>query len=247
MRSFFTRHMLALTLLLCFSTQVRSQGESNAYKAYSKWKQEALSKESPIGGSNHVALAFAASRYGAKGVTVEISVAVGSTTASLEAIDFVVQPVAASLVGGRSVLTEVGNPTTLKSPRIVTLVVPDTGVVASPQIIARIPSESNAVKIDVIGFGDSTKSVVLPLRDTVATAVLATSKSCNANNLLECKWFTGSCGPGGEDCGGRLLCAACNNGSPNLNCVSCTMGGVGGGECTPTTEAPEGCSFNRSR
>ena len=238
--------ILTLILTLVFSNILMAQDTTDAAKAYFAWREKISSQKNLAGSFDHHAVAFAVSRYGDAGVTVDISIGVSPATVELKEMEFVVRPLIISDQSGQSILEETGRVNSVKSPRLTGLVVPESGIIASPKLVAKVPAGTKAVKVEVKGFGDQLMTVTIPLRDRPATAVLGRGENCtSSNSLSECLWFTGSCGPGGGDCGGRLLCAGCNNGSPNLNCVSCTMGCTGGGECTPSTEAPQGCSISQ--
>lgn len=193
--------------------------------------------------ANQLIVGFGVSRYQTIGVSLDLSIFVGESLVTLPPLEFVAQPLASKTDDkGNSSLVEVGSRATIKSPRSESLVRNASGSVANREIITRIPENASAVRILVKGLSstDQEFSVVLPIRDVPSTAVIARSLTCSQNSLSNCYWFIGTCE---GSCPGQL-CAACNNGSPSLNCVSCTMGcGSGpGSNCTPTDPMPQGCT-----
>jgi len=196
--------------------------------------------------ANQLIVGFGVSRYQTIGVSLDLSIFVGESLVSLPPLEFVAQPLASKTDDkGNSSLVEVGSRATIKSPRSESLARNASGSVANREIITRIPENASAVRILVKGLSstDQEFSVVLPIRDVPSTAVIARSLACSQNNLIDCQWFTGSCD---GLCQGTL-CVACNNASPSLNCVTCTMGCGGGGSgsnCTPSSPAPQGCPEN---
>lgn len=117
------------------------------------------------------------------------------------------------------------------------------------------------IKIKGLTNSEGVASVKALVKDTPSTASigtissnsLRTSGKCNTNlkdsrftmtkasysfstvsfvkktlteSRFSCQWWTANCG---FPCG--TMCAECNNGQPNANCVTCSMGCSGGGTC----------------
>lgn len=155
--------------------------------------------------------------------TLDISVAVGSNIGSIGRLQFKVQPVRQKQKDGD--LVDVGNPVALNLPAQLS-VISKNGIVAEPKITFRASNEATIVRIVVRESEDSEEvvSLLLPIRQTVASAVLIQGYKCkqvgSSFDEGHCTWFTGTCG---SDCGGQMFCVGCNNGSPNLNCAACSM------------------------
>ena len=216
--------------------------------AYRQWLERRATAGKADLSDSHLGIGFSVVRYKQVGVLVDLSLAAGQDLSELPALVFSVQPLSVEKPqDGKPILTEVGNSSSIASPKQLLSTKSSLGIFSQPELIARVPSTASAVRIDVSGFDSTGKSfsVYLPIRDTPMTAVLAKAAKCsNTNNLNDCQWFTGSCGPGGMDCPQGMLCVSCNNNSPSLNCVACTMGcgsGQSGSNCTPDVEAPQGC------
>ena len=126
--------------------------------------------------AEHCGIGFAATKYGEIGVTIDISVGVCQGTSELSAMQFLVTPLGASIVEGKTVFNALGNPSSLRSPALTSVSVPPSGIVASPKITVRIPSGTVAIRVEVIGYkgGDDVTSVTLPIRDQPTTAVVGT-------------------------------------------------------------------------
>ena len=240
------RSILLFLLTTVLTSWSFAQGESAAVKVYSAWRVNAFVKD-PSGLENsHKGIGFAVSKYGETGVTIDLAIGAGTATSNLAEMEFLVQPLEITVLDGKQSLNSIGQPSIMKSPRLENLKLSDSGVVASPKMTIPLPSGAVAIRIVVKDFGNGEKSitVTLPIGDQTSTGALIKMGKCSSStrSLTDCQWFTGTCGGG---CSGQTLCTGCNNGSPDLNCVTCTMGCAGGGKCTPTTEIPQGCNMVR--
>ncbi len=172
--------------------------------AYRQWlERRALAGKADLS-DGHLGIGFSVVRYKQVGVLVDLSLAAGKDLSELPALVFSVQPLSVEKpLNGKPILTEVGNSSSISSPKQVMPSKNAFGIFSQPELIARVPMTASAVRIDVSGFDSTGKlfSVYLPIRDTPMTAVLAKATKCsNTSNLNDCQWFAGSCEPGGMDC-----------------------------------------------
>lgn len=186
------------------SQQSTAQEIKPSEAAYKQWlERRAVAGKVEIS-DGHLGIGFSVVRYKQVGVLVDLSLAAGQDLPELPALIFSVQPLSVERpLNGRTILTEVGNKSTISSPKQIMPLRNAIGIFSQPELIARVPVTASAVRIDVAGFDTTGKlfSVYLPIRDTPMTAVLAKAIRCsNTNNLNDCQWFTGSCEPGGMDC-----------------------------------------------
>lgn len=213
--------------------------------AYLQWKAERQKKQVSLQGG-HIGVGLSVSRYQNIGVQVEFSVFSEASEITAPDLQFRAQPLAyIKNDNGKNDLVDVGSPTTLTFKGSSNFTRNEIGLIAQPEMIGRVPSETKAVRvtISVPGEGNSQISVIMPLADSTFTSVVSKNAACNRTDgsSSACSWWQGSC-PG--QCVPATMCVACNNDSPTLNCVSCSMGCSGSGpgsNCTPDVEAPDGC------
>lgn len=244
MTKFRYQSLLAL-LCLIFVNVVAFSQQKPSESTYLLWKADQQKLQGNKLNPGHLGVGLSVSKYKDIGVQVEFSVFTEATSISVPNLQFSVQPLGTTTdAGGKVELIDIGTLSSITFRGSGKLSRKENGLLAQPELISRVPSETKAVRVTISGDGNGQISVIMPLTDSIASAVLAKNLICEKSSESACSWWTGNC-PG--QCQG-MLCAACDNDSPTLNCASCQMGCSGSGQgsnCTPTTDPPLGCPATR--
>ncbi|NJM54216.1 MAG: hypothetical protein HC846_13040 [Blastocatellia bacterium] len=156
-----------------------------------------------------------------------------------------IQPLVISGQPNQPIINEIGKPSRISSPPMER----DSNdeIVLTPEITDFLPQATNAIGIKISGFEEDVQKVVtLIMPVSSETRVSAIGKVTTKTDVAgfipiglkqtKCQWYTGYC-----QTGCPILCVGCNNKSPILNCVNCTMTCANNGTCTPTGPRPVDC------
>jgi hypothetical protein len=168
--------VFVFSLVLSISVSIFSQTKTSEI-AYFEWKAKQTAAGIVIP-DDHLGIAFSASKCQDAGTKVEMSLFAGNAVSQLPALEFSVQPLQSSNgTDGKFVFADVGVLAKIRSPQL-TLQSRAQGVaILQPEIITRIPSNANALRILIRGFGNGEEAmtVILPINQTMSSAVITTA------------------------------------------------------------------------
>lgn len=191
----FFMSFLLIGLLGCHITYSQEQKPSEI--AYSEWKAKNHTNAAPKMQEPHIGIGLAVSKYMDVGMKADFSVFTGATEVFVPGLSFTAQPMGyLDSSNGKADLVDIGSSTVVNFKGSSNLVRNESGLIAQPELIGRVPTGTIAVRVTVSGFGNSDQqfSIVVPLNEKPYTAVLVNRSECTtSSNLTTCQWWTGNC------------------------------------------------------